>query len=218
MKTEGTLRMHLKDTIFFYTRNDYLIVNNLLCGDMERLWEMAGVVNGDSKAMLKEHADGLIKLDKKSVARYQGRIYETLDDRAKANILVTAREDIANILGAMKPTKKRMLLYRTVFLVDDPLRPYTLPSYNIDDIAEFQTITSTSLAPYREDAGFAFLRYEITVPKGGRILELDRFSRVIRNEDGEVLLPPMQCRVTNIRGSENEHCKGIIALEYLEQL
>jgi len=207
--------MKLKETIFFYSRNDYLIVNNLLCGNMEQLWEFAEVSNGDSKCVLKEHEDGQRKLDRKSVARYQGRIYETLDDSAKAKILATAKEDIANILGAMKPARRRLLLYRTVFAVDDPLRPYVLPSYSVDDIAEFRGITSTSLTPYREDAGFDFYRYEITVPKGGRILKLDQFNRVIRNEDGEVLLPPMRCSVTNIRESDNAHCKGIIAMEVL---
>lgn len=207
--------MKLKDTIFFYTRNDYLIINNLLCGNMEQLWEFAEVSNGDSKWMLKAYEDGLRKLDRKSVARYRGRIYETLDDSAKTKILATAREDIANIFGAMKPARRKLLLYRTVFAVDDPLRPYVLPSYNVNDIAEFRGITSTSLTPYREDAGFDFYRYEIIVPKGGRILKLDRFNRTIRNEDGEVLLPPMKCRVTNICESDNAHCKGVVAMEVL---
>jgi len=210
--------MKLEDTIFFYTRNDYLIVNNLLSGNMGQLWEFAEVSNGDSKWMLKAYEDGQRKLDRKSVARYQGRIHETLDDSAKAKILATAREDVANILGAMKPAKRKLLLYRTVFIIDDPLRPYAPPSYSAGDIAEFQTITSTSLKPYREDAGFDFHRYEITVPKGGLVLKLDRFNRVIRNEDGEALLPPMRCKVTDVRGGDNEHCKGVVALEILENL
>ena len=48
------------------------------------------------------------------------------------------------------------------------------------------------------------------------MLELDQFE--CHNEDGEVLLPPMKCKVRNIRHSDNEKCKGIIELELLEQL
>ena len=208
--------MDLKDTIFFYTRNDYLIINNLLCGNMGQLWEMAEVVNGDSKSMLKEYADGTRKPHKKNIARYQSRVYDTLDEQAKEKVLATAKADIANILGAMKPTKKQMLLYRTVFLIDDPLRPHGLPNHSANDIVEFKAITSTSITPYREDVDFDFVRYEITVPKNKKVLVLDRFSRNIRNEDGEVLLPPMRCRVTNTRGGSG-HCKKIIELEYLQK-
>jgi hypothetical protein len=210
--------MSLKDTIFFYSRNDYLIINSLLGGDMDHLWEMAEVVNGDSKAVLAAYADGTRKPHKKNIVRYKSRIYDCLDDNTKAKILETARQDIANIFGAMKPAKRQMLLYRTVFIIDDPLRPHNaLPSCEVNDIVAFDIISSTSIAPYREDAGFDFYRYEITVPKHGLVLKLDRFNRNIRNEDGEVLLPPMNCRVTNIRGSDNEHCKKIIELEYLEK-
>jgi len=210
--------MNLKDTIFFYTRNDYLIINNLLCGNMEQLWEFAEISNGDSKCVLQEHKDGKRKLDRKSIRRYKNRIHETLDDSAKAKILATAKNDISNILGAMKRAGKQMLLYRMI-PVGDPLRPVSvLSSYSINDTIEFKNISSTSVKPYREDAGFDFYRYEITVPRGNPVLKLDQFNHVIRNEDGEVLLPPMKCRVTSIRDSDNENCKGIIALEYLENL
>ena len=202
--------MDLEETIFFYTRNDYLIVNNLLCGDMNRLWQVAEIVNNDSKSVLKEHKSGERTLDKKSVERYQNRIYEKLDDETKIKILKIARNDISNILSAMKPTKNKIVLYRNVKIDDVPLH------YNINDIVEFKIISSTSTVP--SDPDYDFYRHEITIPKNGFILELDQFDSFVRNEDGEILLPPMKCKVKNTRNNNNENCRGIIELEYLEKL
>jgi hypothetical protein len=202
--------MSLEETIFFYTRNDYLIVNNLLCGNLDRLWQVAEIVNNDSKGVLQEHEDGERTLDKKSIERYQSRIYEKLDDEAKIKILKIAKNDISNILDAMKPIKNIITLYRNVRAVD------VLPHRNINDIVEFKIISSTSIVPL--DPDYNFYRYEITIPKNGLILELNRFDHFIRNEDGEILLPPMKCRVKNIRNADIENCKGVIELEYLEQI
>ena len=202
--------MDLEETIFFYTRNDYLIVNNLLCGDMNRLWQVAEIVNNDSRGVLKEHKSGERTLDKKSVERYQNRIYEKLDDEAKIKILKIARNDISNILSAMKPTKNKIVLYRNG-KIDD-----VLLHYNINDIVEFKIISSTFAVP--SDPDYDFYRHEITIPKNGFILELDQFDSFVRNEDGEILLPPMKCKVKNTRNNNNENCRGIIELEYLEKL
>ena len=202
--------MDLEETIFFYTRNDYLIVNNLLCGDMNRLWQVAEIVNNDSKSVLKEHEGGERTLDRKSVERYQNRIYDKLDDETKIKILKIARDDISNIISAMKPTKNKIILYRDV-RIDD-----VLLHYNINDIVEFKIISSTSTVP--SDPDYDFYRHEITIPKNGFILELDQFDSFVRNEDSEILLPPMKCKVKNTRNSNNENCKGIIELEYLEKL
>jgi hypothetical protein len=201
--------MNIEETIFFYTRNDYLIINNLLCGNINRLWQAAEIANNDSKGVLKEHKDGKRTLDKKSIKRYQSRIYKKLDDETKAKILKIARNDILNILGAMKPIKNKVVLYRNV-RTDD-----VLPHYNLNDIVEFKIISSTFIVP--SDPDYDFYRYEITVPKNGFVLELDQFNSFVRNEDGEVLLPPMKCRIKNAHNN-NGICKGVIELEYLEKL
>ena len=110
---------------------------------------------------------------------------------------------------------------------DDALWKYALVAYAdnqgiVDEYAggmlEVRTISSWSVAPYREDedVGSDFYRYEIRVPEGKSILQLDQF--VCHNEDGEVLLPPMQCRVTGMRSGENGRCREIIELEYVAQL
>jgi len=202
--------MDIEETIFFYTRNDYLIINNLLCGNMNRLWQVAEIVNNDSKGVLKEYKNGERTLDKKSLKRYQGRIYEKLDDEVKAKILKTAKNDISNILNAMKPTNHQIVLHRNV-KIDD-----ALSHCNLNDIVEFKIISSTSITP--SDPNYDFYRYEITVPKNEPVLELDQFDYFIRNEDGEILLPPMKCRIKNIRNNDKGNCKRTIELEYLEKL
>jgi len=202
--------MDIEETIFFYTRNDYLIINNLLCGNMNRLWQVTEIVNNDSKGVLKEYKNGERTLDKKSLKRYQGRIYENLDDEVKAKILKTAKNDISNILNAMKPTNHQIVLHRNV-KIDD-----ALSHCNLNDIVEFKIISSTSITP--SDPNYDFYRYKITVPKNEPVLELDQFDYFIRNEDGEILLPPMKCRIKNIRNNDKGNCKGTIELEYLEKL
>lgn len=209
--------MGIEETIFFYSRNDYLIINNLLCGNINHLWEVVELVNGDSKGVLKEHEDGVRALDKISVERILNRTYEKLDDNAKEKILKTAKNDILNILSAMKPTTNDVLLYRTVWYERMEIGDI-LSRYSVNDIIEFKIISSTSIIPYMENAGHVFYRYEITVPKNGLFLELDQFDRIVRNEDGEVLLPPMKCKIKNIRSSDNENCRGIIELEYIEKI
>lgn len=202
--------MNLEETIFFYTRNDYLIVNNLLCGNLDRLWQVAEIVNNDSKGVLKEHEDGERALDEKSIRRYQKRIYEKLDDEAKRKILNNAKEDILNIFDAMRPLKKPTIFFRNVRMSDVP------PHCNLNDVVEFKIISSTSIVPF--DPDYEFFRYEISIPKNGLVLELNQFDYFIRNEDGEILLPPMKCRIKNIRNANIKNCKGVLELEYLERI
>lgn len=182
---------------------------------MNHLWEVAEIVNHESINMLKEHEDGIRTLDIKSISRYQNRIYDKLDEKAKAIILTIAEKDISIIISSMKPAENSMILYRTVWYarIGDVMK-----CYKVEDIVEFTIISSTSITPYREDAGLDFYRCEITVPKNGLVLELDEFNCFVRNEDGEVLLPPMKCKVNNIRKSDNENCIGIIELEYIETI
>lgn len=202
--------MNLEETIFFYTRNDYLIVNNLLCGNLDRLWQVAEIVNNDSKGVLKEHEDDERTLDKKSIERYQNRIYEKLDDETKIKILKIAKNDISNILSAMEPINEAITLYRNVRAVD------ILSHQNINDIVEFKIISSTSSVPF--DSDYEFYRYEITIPKNALVLKLNQFDYFIRNEDNEILLPPMKCRVKNIRNIDIKNCMGVFELEYLENI
>lgn len=216
----------IETSVSFYTRNDFAILNSLLTDNADALWEAARLAYADNKGILDEYASGVRKIksryDKKWMQILKERVIDTLDDSAKERIVQTARWDIENILGAMKPAKEKMLLYRTAWVANGqetdnsyPFARHLSLSFGLHDCIEIHLITSASLTPYREDdmAELAFYRYEITVPKGALVLELDRFE--CHNEVGEVLLPPMRCAVRSIRGGNRTNCRGIIELEYL---
>jgi hypothetical protein len=214
----------LEETLYFYTRNDYLIINNLLSGNMDFMWEVANIVIKDNIDVLREHYNGeRPPFDDKTIAWLKSRIWEKLDNKAKAEILEIAKNDIMNILNAMKPIKNEITFYRIIIIDDDgSRRPYTKSlSHNIGDIVEFKHLSSACINPgYEETTGqeektdYEFYRYEISLPKNGFVLELNPLC-----QENEVLLPPMKCRITNIRrDSGNEKCRGIVELEYMEKL
>lgn len=212
---------NLEETISFWARNDYLIINNLLCGYMDEVWKCAEIAIKDNKGILKEYDDGVREIrgehDIKWINALKSRLFDDLgDNEKKKKILEVAKNDIANILNAMRPVKNKIVLYRTVW--HGRKEAADVLSHNINDIVVFNNISSTSVTPYREDEGHhEFYRYEITLPENALALELDQFPSV-RNEKGEVLLPPMKCKLTNIRNSDNEKCRGIFEFEYIEKL
>ena len=217
-----TAGFDLEESVYLFQLSDHYIINNLLGGNMNRVWEVAEKVNNHSKGMLQEHTDGVRTLEKKWIENFQRRIYDKLDDTGKAKVIKTAKNDISNILDGMKPSKNKIMLYRNAWVDhQDSWRLYEefLPGYNMNDTVEFKIISSTSKSPVLspDTESRDFYRYEITVPENGFILELDQVNSPVRNQD-EVLLPPMKCKVKNVRKSDNEKCRGIIELEYIEKL
>lgn len=220
----------IEETISFYTRNDFAIINCLLADDMDDLWNSALVAYNDNRAILKEYEKGVRKItssyDKKWIQILQSRLIEKLDDEAKEKIIRIAKNDISNIFSAMSPVGEPLKLYRTAWATNhietSHVYPYAhqyqLLLLEVGTVTEINIISSTSLTPYREDDEIDcdFYRYEIVVPKNGLVLKLDQFE--CHNEEGEVLLPPMKCKVNNIHASDKKRCRGIIELEYIERL
>lgn len=65
-----------------------------------------------------------------------------------------------------------------------------------------------------EKTDYEFYRYAIIIPENGFVLELEPLC-----QENEVLLPPMKCKITNIRrDSGNEKCRGVVELNYMERL
>ncbi len=220
----------IEETISFYTRNDFAIMNHLLVGNFGDIWNYAITAYTDNRAIIEEYEIGVRSInsdyDIKWLNALKKRLVSELDDEAKETILTNARKDIANILNAMTPAKEDMLLYRTAWIDSKIIkrnefaysREYKSLSLAVGSVCEINTISSYSLTPYREndDVGSDFYRYEIHVPSGMPVLELDQF--ITHNEDGEVLLPPMRCRVNGIRDAQNPKCRGIIDVEFIRSL
>lgn len=220
----------IEKTVSFYTRNDFAILNCLLLEDYDSLWKWAWVAYQDNRNIINEYEQGKRRINSEYDIKWlnclKERLIECMDDKAKRKIVDTAKDDISNIVGAMTPAREKLILFRTAW-IDKKYdvggaypysREYKAIEVNVDSILEIKTISSYSFTPYREDedVGSDFYRYEMCVPKGKNILSLDQF--VCHNEDSEVLLPPMKCKVTGMRKGENKRCRGIIELEYIEQL
>ena len=220
----------IEETVSFYTRNDFAIINCLLADYMDDLWKSALVAYNDNQAILKEYEEGVRKItssyDKKWIQILKSRLIEKLDDEAKETIIKNAHIDISNIFSAMSPAGETLKLYRTAWasnhMETENVYPYAHQYQSLlleaGTVTEIKIISSTSLTPYREDDEIDcdFYRYEIVVPKNGFVLKLDQFE--CHNEEGEVLLPPMKCKVNNIHASDKKRCRGIIELEYIERL
>lgn len=220
----------IEKTVSFYTRNDFAILNDLLLGCWGSLWESARLAYRDNQGIIDEYESGVRTVgsdyDRKWLNCLKERLFDGLDDQVKHRVVDTAKSDIANILNAMAPAAKELLLFRTAWIDRDQdvigafaySTQYKSLAFSAGSMIDIEIISSSSLAPYREDedVGSDFYRYEIRVPAGNNVLPLDPY--ITHNEDGEVLLPPMRCRVTEIRGGTVGRCRGVIALEYLEQL
>ena len=48
----------LEETISFYTRNDFAIINSLLVGNMDDLWKSALIAYNDNKGIIEEYKNG----------------------------------------------------------------------------------------------------------------------------------------------------------------
>lgn len=235
----------LEESISFYARNDFAILNHLLVkGEDEDLWKYAVPAYQDNRGILEEYEKGIRSMksdyDYKWINSLKQRLLKSQelknkdlesdkrqresgepDEEERQMILRNARQDITNILDAMVPAEKSLHLYRTAWiapgLTEENKYPYSMEypalSLSVGDIFEIKGISSCSLTPYLEDEdmGCDFYRYEITVPKGTKILELDRFET--HNEEGEVLLPPVKYKVTAICKSDLARCGGIIRIE-----
>lgn len=220
----------LEETVSFYTRNDFAIINHLLVGDMNGLWEDALRAYQDNRGILDEYEKGIRQVGSDYDIKWQNslkkRLIGGLDDTARELIIKNAESDIANILAAVYPAQRDMLLYRTAWLDREYAaegrypysREYKALAFEVGSIIDIKIISSYSITPYREDddVGSDFYRYELHVPRGKPVLELDRF--ITHNENGEVLLPPMRCRAVGIRSAECSTCKGIVELEYINAL
>ena len=214
----------IEETISFYTRNDFAILNSLLADEKEQLWDAARVAYEDNRGILQEYEEGVREIeseyDKKWIEILQKRLLEKWDEEDRKKIISNARNDIRNILRAMQPAKEKIKVYRTGWFLNQKAGQYFYShqyksiSLKVDDIITINTISSTSLTPYREEAGYAFYRYEINILPGCPVLKLDPFE--CHNEEGEVLLPPMKCKVRSIKGSTKKNCMGIIELDYME--
>ncbi len=220
----------LEESISFYTRNDFAIINHILTSNYADMCKFAIIAYRDNEAILEEYNSGVRTIDsvydEKWINSLGKRIIGELGEAEKQIVIRNAENDISNILSAMGPATNIMHLYRTAWIDKSVCsvekypysREYKALDFEIGNVYDIKIISSYSMSPYREDedVGSDYYRYEIDIVKGDYILELNQF--ITHNEDGEVLLPPMKCKVIDIHPVSDGRCKGIIKLQYIKPL
>jgi len=192
-----------KETLRFYTTNDYLLINGLLWGEEEeRIDTFIRIINEDGRAVMKE-AQEMGFAARWECSEEEGerlyRIYQkrfpVLDRRdVKQEILERARRDIENMMACMEPLQEEIVLYRNI---------KTRFVENVEEgcILNYLGFSSCSLQPHEAEnamygSGGCTLAV-IKVPAGTPAIRMDQMPEV-QNEADEVILAPVKFLVTGV--------------------
>lgn len=198
-----------KETLKFYTTNDYLLINGLLWGENEKKIDAyIRLINQDGRGVMQEAVEMGCDVRWNCSKEEGERLYKTYQkrfpvidsDEVKAQILARAREDISNMMSCMEPLTSELVLYRNIKtgFVEQLEQGATL---------EYKGFSSCSLAPHAaEDAMYGSggcTLVEIQAPAGIPAIRLDLMPDV-QNEEDEVILAPMVFCVNNVDRENNK--------------
>ena len=197
-----------KETLKFYTTNDYLLINGLLWGENDQTLDtLIHIINEDGLGVMKEARElgfdvrwNCTKEEGERIYKVYQKRFPVIDSEAvKKQIIDRAHNDISNMMACMEPLTTDLCLYRNI------------KSKFIGDLAESQTVdylgfSSCSLLPHIAEravygSGGCTL-FVITVPAGTPAIRLDRIPDV-QNEPDEVILPPMEFLIKKIDRERN---------------
>ena len=207
-----------KETLRFYTTNDYLLINGLLWkAEEETIDFFIRLINEDGRGVMaeaetqgygvrwncsREEGEALYRV-------YQRRFPVLGDPQVKDRILTQTRQDIQNMMSCMTPLEEELLLYRNV-------HPRFVEPLEEGIRFEHLGFSSCSLSPHvPEDASYGAsdcCQLEITVPAGTPAIRMDRMPEV-QNEPDEVILAPLVFYVTKV-----DKEKGKISMSCLQPL
>ncbi len=104
----------LEESISFYTRNDFAIINHILTNNYADMWKFAIIAYRDNEAILEEYNSGVRTIDsiydEKWINSLGKRIIGELGETEKQIVIRNAENDISNILSAMHPATNNMNL------------------------------------------------------------------------------------------------------------
>ena len=197
-----------KETIKFYTTNDYLLINGLLWGeDAQTIDALIHIINEDGLGVMKEARElgydvrwGCTKEEGERIYQVYQKRFPVIDSEAvKKQIIDRAYNDISNMMACLEPLTAELVLYRNI------------KTKFLDNIAEGKSLrylgfSSCSLTPHvAENATYGSsgcTLFEITVPAGTPAIRLDLIPDV-QNEPDEVILPPIKFFVEKIDKESN---------------
>jgi len=217
------MKKEQKESILFYSLNDYLIINNLMWGNKKEAIDGYKIAYNDAQGIMKEALQmGLdkrwgvsLKKGKELFNAYKRRFPEILNEMVLEKVLKRAYKDINNITNCMTPSEKDFVVIRNVRISN------SCQSYNIDDTILLQSLSSSSvgLFDYSYDSkDKQYIRYIIHIPRGTPILEMKSLPKDIRNEEDEIILPPMACLIMNVNMGNTDNCKKIVEMKFVNLL
>ena len=192
-----------KETLRFYTTNQYLLLNGLLWGESdEKIDAFIRLINEDGRGVMAEAVKQGFSVrwkcgeeEGKRLYRVYQRRFPVLDGQGtKDRILETARRDISNLFAALAPLETEMVLYRNI---------KTRYAERLKEGTTFSHLgfSSCSLSPHvaeNAEYGSSGCRLaEIVVPSGFPAIRLDLMPDV-QNEPDEVILAPAEYSVSAI--------------------
>ena len=192
-----------KETLRFYTTNDYLLINGLLWGENEKtIDEYIKLINDDGRAVMAEATEQGFDVRWNCSKEEGKRLYQIYQKRfpiidnpiTKSQILEQAKLDIANMMSCLTPLASEMVLYRNI---------KTSFINNLEEgiSLNYLGFSSCSLSPHiAENATYGAsgcTLVEIIVPAGTPAIRLDLLPDV-QNEPDEVILAPSEFLVTKI--------------------
>lgn len=213
----------LQEALFFYTGADYLVINAFLWRNQKALLPCIEIVQQNNRGMISEalastpgqRFDTSEEEGELILAAYRRRTLDLSSSNALRQIIELAIEDIRIICRAMQPALSDLVLYRNVSEKYFPHHPA------IGQILDLPGLTSTSTTGQeinygKDDFHSASFQYKIMLSKRTPMLALENDSR----EENEVLLPPMQYRITEIAEAKNQRILSLapIALLDIEEL
>lgn len=205
MKLKGDEKMteNQKETLQFYTKNDYLLINGLLWGiDENTTNTYIQLINEDGRGVMKEAIeqgyDTRWNCSKEEGERifqiYQKRFPIIDGDDVKKSIIEIARNDITNMMNSMTPLVTELVLYRNI------------KTKYVEKLEQGMTLhhlgfSSCSLSPHvAENATYGSsgcTLVEIIAPIGTPAIRVDLMPN-IQNEPDEVILAPLDFLITKV--------------------
>ena len=207
-----------KETLQFYTANDYLLINGLLWGEDEKTIEKyIQLINKDGRGVMAEAMEqgfdvrwSCSKAEGERLYQIYQKRFPILDDLSVKNqILEQARMDISNMMSCMTPLTSELVLYRNI-------KTKFTDQLEQEMIFHHLGFSSCSLSPHiAENATYGSNEctlVEITAPAGTPAIRLDLLPDV-QNEPDEIILAPMDFLLNKIdkeSGKIYMICKGCV--------
>ena len=207
-----------KETLRFYTTNDYLLINGLLWGeDEKRIDQFINLINEDGRGVMAEAVEQGFDVRWKCSKEEGEKLYQIYKRRfpiienqnVKNQILEQARTDISNMMSCMTPLESELVLYRNI---KTKFVAHLKQGMSLDYLG----FSSCSLNPHiAQNATYGSSEctlVEIIAPVGIPAIRLDLMPDV-QNEPDEVILAPIEFFVNKVDRELNKiymTCKSLL--------